>query len=174
LTFLAICTLSWRIAIISWRLYFITGHWPVVKEWDLAQPSPIRIDSDPTLAGSSTAPGSPVTYSPGIPSLPAALVMSMTELSTVAGASPWEPSVPWPRASKPTQSTAASTSPDPPRICWSCSRRSSWADRSMVSQPKLAAWASRSLFMSPTMTTAAPSRWAEVALASPTGPAPAM
>ena len=44
--------------------------------------------SDPTLAGSSTAPGSPVTYSPGIPSFPAALVMSMIEFSTVAGASP--------------------------------------------------------------------------------------
>ena len=40
LTLLAICTLSCRIAIISCRLYFITGHWPVVKEWDLAQPSP--------------------------------------------------------------------------------------------------------------------------------------
>ena len=34
--------------------------------------------------------------------------------------------------------------------------------------------ARRSVCMSPTMTTAAPSRWAEVALASPTGPAPAM
>ena len=44
----------------------------------------------------------------------------------------------------------------------------------MVSQPKLAAWRRRSAFMSPTMTTAAPSRWAEVAQASPTGPAPAM
>ena len=43
---------------------------------------------------------------------------------------------------------------------------------SMVSQPKLAAWR-RSAFMSATMTTAAPSRWAEVAQASPTGPAPA-
>src|SRR4029453_18545978 len=96
--------------------------WRVGKEWDLAQPSPIRIDSDPTLAGSSTAPGSPVTYSPGMPSRPAARVMSMIEVHTVAGASPWEPSVPWPRASKPTQSTAASTSPEPPRICWSCSR----------------------------------------------------
>src|SRR4029453_9512578 len=112
--FLAICTLSWRIAIISCRLYFITGHWPVVKECDLAQPSPIRIDSDPTLAGSSTAPGSPVTYSPGMPSFPAARVMSMMVLSTVAGASPWEPSWPWPRASKPTQSTAASPPPAPP------------------------------------------------------------
>jgi hypothetical protein len=38
------------------------------------------------LAGSSTAPGSPVTYSPWMPSFPAALVMSMIELSTVAGA----------------------------------------------------------------------------------------
>ena len=32
------------------------------------------------------APGSPVTYSPGMPSFPAALVMSMIKLSTVAGA----------------------------------------------------------------------------------------
>ena len=41
--------------------------------------------------------------------MPAARVMSMIELSTVAGASSLEPS-PWPRASKPTASTAESTS----------------------------------------------------------------
>ena len=60
-TALAICTLSCRIAIISCRLYFITGHWPVVNDSDFAQPSPSRIDSEPSLAASSTAPGSPVT-----------------------------------------------------------------------------------------------------------------
>ena len=32
-----------------------------------------------------------------MPSFPAALVMSMVELSTVAGAAPCEPSRPWPR-----------------------------------------------------------------------------
>ena len=45
--------------------------------------------------------------------------------------------------------------------------------RSMVSQPKLLACASRSGIMSPTITTAAPSRWQEAAQAKPTGPAPA-
>ena len=40
LTALAICTLSCRMAIISWRLYFMTGHWPVVK--DATWPSPGR------------------------------------------------------------------------------------------------------------------------------------
>ena len=45
--------------------------------------------------------------------------------------------------------------------------------RSTVSQPKLLACASRSGIMSPTITTAAPSRWHEAAQARPTGPAPA-
>src|SRR6266511_2280038 len=156
----------------SCRLYFMTGHWPVVNECDLAQPRPMRMDSEPTLAGSSTAPGSPVTYRPGMPSFPAERVMSMIELSTVAGASPCEPSRPWPLASKPTQSTAASTS-GTPRSCSIAPLTSSVSDRLMVSQPKLAAWASRSALTSPTITTAAPSRWQEVAQASPTGPAPA-
>jgi hypothetical protein len=130
----------------------------VVKDCDLAQPRPIRIDSEPILAGSSTAPGSPVTYKPGMPSFPAGRVMSMIELSAVAGASACEPSAPWPLASKPTQSTAASTSPEPPSSCCSAPRRSSVCDRSTVSQPKLRAWAKRCVFMSPTITTAAPSR----------------
>ncbi len=33
----------------SWRLYFITGHWPVVKTCDFAQPRPMRMLSDPDL-----------------------------------------------------------------------------------------------------------------------------
>ena len=86
----------------------------MVNDSDLAQPTPMAIDSEPSLAASSTAPGSPVTYRPGMPSLPAARVTPISEFSTVAGASP-APS-PWPRASKPTQSTAASTSGSP-RIC---------------------------------------------------------
>src|SRR5436190_28162 len=44
---------------------------------------------------------------------------------------------------------------------------------SMVAQPKLRACASRSLFISPTMTTAAPSKCADAAHAKPTGPPPA-
>ena len=31
LTAFAICTLSYRMAVISWRLYRITGHCPVVN-----------------------------------------------------------------------------------------------------------------------------------------------
>ena len=38
LTALAIWILSCRIAIISCRLYRSTGHWPVWKERDFAQP----------------------------------------------------------------------------------------------------------------------------------------
>src|SRR6266516_3044749 len=83
-----------------------------------------------------------------------------------------DPARPWPRASNPTQSTAASTS-GVPRICSICSPRSSCCDRSMVSQPKLRACARRSPFRSPTITTAAPSSQHEVAQARPTGPAPA-
>ena len=94
----------------------------------------------------------------------------MTSLSTVAGASPAP--APCPRASNPTQSTAASTSGSP-IICsiWSAIEAS--LVRSTVSQPKLAACLSRSAFMSPTMTTDAPSSCAEYAQARPTGPAPA-
>src|SRR6185437_15774684 len=127
---------------------------------------PMRIDNDPSLAASSAAPGSPVTYRPGMPSLPAARVTSMIELSTVAGAS-WPESEPWPRASKPTASTAASTS-GTPRICsiWSFG---SPVDTSTVSQPMARALASRSSFRSPTMTTAAPSSCADTAAARPTG-----
>ena len=61
LTFLAMWTLSCRMAIIRPRLYFITGHWPVVKLSDFAQPVPRLSDSEPFLAASSTPPGSPVT-----------------------------------------------------------------------------------------------------------------
>jgi hypothetical protein len=97
----------------------MNGHWPVKKASDLAQPSPMDRDSDPSLAGSSTAPGSPVTYKPGMPIRPAARVMSIIVLSTVACRSV-AASSPWPRASNPTASTAASTS-GTPRICsiWS-------------------------------------------------------
>ena len=48
-----------------------------------------------------------------------------------------------------------------------------FCDTSTISQPIFLAWARRSLFRSPTMTTAAPSRYADVAAARPTGPAPA-
>jgi hypothetical protein len=171
LTALAIWILSCRIAIISCRLYFITGHCPVVKDSDFAHPVPRLIDRDPFFAASSTAPGSPVTYRPGMPSAPPAAVMSIRELSTVAGAS-WEASLPCPRASKPTASTPQSTS-GTPRICSICSAGEPF-ETSTVSQPKLRAWASRCSFMSPTITTAAPSRCAEAAAARPTGPAPAM
>lgn len=75
-------------------------------------------------------------------------------------------------ASKPTQSTLASTSGTPRiRSIWSGSGH---AEGSTVSQPKPRACASRSALRSPTITTAAPSRNADVAAASPTGPAPAM
>jgi hypothetical protein len=81
-------------------------------------------------------------------------------------------SLPWPWASKPTQSTAQSTS-GTPRICSICWARVASFFRSIVSQPNFFACLRRSGIMSPTMTTAAPSRWQEVAHASPTGPAPA-
>ncbi|MDT4890337.1 hypothetical protein FQZ97_1271650 [compost metagenome] len=61
LTFLAMCILSCRIAIISPRLYFITGHCPVVKLSDFAQPVPRLSERAPFLAASSMPPGSPVT-----------------------------------------------------------------------------------------------------------------
>src|ERR1700753_1029003 len=66
----------------------MTGHWPVVKDSDLAQPVPSDNDSEPTLAASSMPPGSPVTYRPGMPTAPPAAVTSISEFSTVAGASP--------------------------------------------------------------------------------------
>src|SRR5450759_3110428 len=75
LTFLAICTLSCRIACISPWWYFMTGHWPVVNDSDLAQPRPSRIDRAPIFALSSTPPGSPVTYRPGMPRAPPAAVI---------------------------------------------------------------------------------------------------
>jgi hypothetical protein len=60
----------------------------------------------------------------------------MIEFSTVAGAS-WSAAAPCPRASKPTASTAASTS-GTPRICsiWSFG---SLLEMSMASAPKLRA-----------------------------------
>src|SRR6478672_1871781 len=105
-----------------------------------------------------------------MPTAPPARVTSMTVLRTVAGRSCCA-SAPWPWASKPTASTAQSTSGSP-RSC------SSWSlvspcETSIVSQPKLRAWASRSFCRSATATTAAPSRYADVAAARPTGPAPA-
>ena len=96
----------------SWRLYFITGHWPVCSEWLLAQPRPMRMPSMPVLALCSFAPGSSVTYRPGMPSAPPARVTSMIAFRTVAGCSCLA-SLPWPWASKPTQSTAESTSGTP-------------------------------------------------------------
>src|SRR5919204_86225 len=145
----------------------MTGHWPVVNECDFAHPRPSRIDRLPTFAASSMPPGSPVTYSPGMPSWPPARVTSMIELSTVAGAS-WSASFPWPRASKPTASTAASTS-GTPRICSICCGSGVSLVRSTVSHPKLSACFRRSLIMSPTITTAAPRNCAECAAASPAG-----
>jgi hypothetical protein len=40
LTARAMWTLSCRMAIIDWRLHFMTGHRPVVKDFDFAQPVP--------------------------------------------------------------------------------------------------------------------------------------
>ena len=51
LTAFAICTLSCRIAIISWRLYRMTGHWPVVNDSDFAQPRPMRMRQRADLGG---------------------------------------------------------------------------------------------------------------------------
>src|SRR5216684_4602441 len=100
---------------------------------------------------------------------PPARVTVITELSTVAGRSTLA-SCPCPRASNPTQSTAESTS-GTPRICAIWSPREASLLRSIVSQPKLFACASRSGIMSPTITTAAPSRWQDAAQAAPAGPA---
>ena len=60
-TFFAMLTLSWRIACMSPRWYFMTGHCPVTNVWDFAKPRPNRMDREPCFAASSTAPGSPVT-----------------------------------------------------------------------------------------------------------------
>src|ERR1039458_1856641 len=100
-----------------------------------------------------------------------ACVTDMTEFRTVAGRSTTA-SLPWPRASKPTQSTAHSTS-GIPTICSICSASMASFRRSTTSQPKLFACANRSGIMSPTITHAAPSNWQQAAQASPTGPAPA-
>src|SRR5664279_3521948 len=96
------------------------------------------MDSEPCCAALSPAPGSPVTYRPRMPSAAPAPVMSISEFSTVAGASCPE-SFPCPCASKPTASTPQSTS-GTPRICsiWS---RGSPCETSTVSQPCLRAWA---------------------------------
>ena len=160
---------SCRIDIISPRWYFITGHCPVTSEWLLAHPRPRRTFRVPVLASASAAPGSPVTYRPGMPSAPPARVTDMIEFSTAAGASPPPP---WALASKPTASTAQSTSLTPSTSAIWSSRVASWL-MSTVSQPKERACPRRSALRSPTMTTAAPSSCAEYAAASPTGPAPA-
>ncbi|MCY1186163.1 hypothetical protein D9M73_270030 [compost metagenome] len=60
-TMSAILMRSHMMACISWRLYFITGVWPVWKLWDFAQPRPKRMLRLPILAAASTAPGSSVT-----------------------------------------------------------------------------------------------------------------
>ncbi|MNJ55868.1 hypothetical protein D3C77_513870 [compost metagenome] len=164
---------SHMIACISWRLYFITGVCPVWKLCDLAQPRPKRMLRLPIFAAASTAPGSSVTYRPGIPILPATRTTPINELSTVAGASCLAPAWPWPRASKPTASTAQSTSGSPSRLAICSCSGVSW-DRSAISKPWALAWARRTGLTSPTITTAAPSRRAEAAAARPTGPAPAM
>ena len=57
------------------------------KLCDLAQPRPKRMLKEPILAAASTAPGSSVTYRPGMPILPATRVICISELSTLAGAS---------------------------------------------------------------------------------------
>ena len=104
-----------------------------------------------------------------MPIAPPARVMVISELSTVAGASFVAPACPWPRASKPTQSTPQSTSGSP-RICAIWSPTEASFETSTVSQPKLFACARRSGIRSPTMTTAAPSSCAPAAAARPTGP----
>ena len=40
---LSTLSLSKRMAFIRGRWYFITGHWPVVKDWLIDQPKPMRI-----------------------------------------------------------------------------------------------------------------------------------
>nr|MBP1190438.1 hypothetical protein [Frigoribacterium sp. PvP032] len=40
-------------------MYFITGHWPVVNDSDLAQPVPRLSESEPFWAAASMPPGSP-------------------------------------------------------------------------------------------------------------------
>jgi hypothetical protein len=94
----------------------------------------------------------------------------MIELSTAAGCSP--ASAPCPDASKPTASTAQSTSLMP-RISATWSSNVASREMSMVSQPNERACSRRCGLRSPTMTTAAPRSCAEWAAASPTGPAPA-
>ena len=150
----------------------MTGVWPVKKLCDLAQPRPRRTDRLPCLAAASVAPGSSVTYRPGMPILPATRVTSISEFSTVAGASSCEPLCPWPRASKPTQSMAQSTSGSP-RMAAICSPSEVSSDKSTVSKPTARACCRRAGLTSPTIVTAAPSKRAEAAAAMPTGPAPA-
>ena len=104
-----------------------------------------------------------------MPSFPPARVIDMIEFSTVAGASPPPP---WALASKPTASTAQSTSLTP-RTCATWSSRLASLPTSTVSHPNERACASRSWLRSPTTTTAAPSSCADSAAARPTGPAPA-
>src|SRR5690625_5157450 len=83
LTALAMWIRSWRIACMRPRWYFITGVCPVTKDSALAQPVPNSIDSAPRWAASSTPPGSPVTYRPGMPTEAPAEARRITLLSTV-------------------------------------------------------------------------------------------
>ena len=170
-TALAIWTISLRIADISCRLYRFIGHWPVAKDSDFAQPKPIRSPKTPDFAFLSIPPGSSVTYRRGIPIAPPARVIFITAFNTFAGfsASVW---LPWPWASNPTQSTAASTS-GTARISPICSGSEPSSRKSIVSHPKECACASLSGFISPTTTTDASNRWQQAVHARPTGPAPA-
>ena len=165
-------SLSQRIACMSCRLYFKTGVWPVWRAWDFAQPRPRRRLRLPCLSARSFAPGSSVTYRPGMPIAPAARVISIRLLSTTAGASTTLPFAPCAFASKPTQSIAQSTSATP-RTSATISPSRSCLVRSIGSKPTFLAWASRSWFMSPISTAAAPRMRADAAAARPTGPAPA-
>ena len=114
------------------------------------------------------APGSPVTYRPGMPSAPPARVIVHQRvehggrallLGVRAVAAGLEADRVDGRSRPRARRGSARSGPGSP-----------W-DTSMVSQPKVRACASRSLFRSPTITTAAPSSERRVAAAaSPTGP----
>ena len=132
----------------------MTGHWPVVKDSDFAQPVPRRMRQRAVLAASSTAPGSPVTYRPGMPSAPAGGGDVHQRIEHGGRRLLRRRPCPWPRASKPTRRRRQSTS-GTPRICsiWSAGSPLRHVDGFAA---EARAWASRSSFRSPTITTAAP------------------
>src|ERR1700730_4104336 len=107
-----------------------------------------------------------------MPIAPPALVSCISEFNTAAGNSFLELG-PYPRASKPTQSTAPSTS-GIPRICSICSVTETSCEASTVTHPNDRACWGRYLLESEEITTAAPRRWQDAAHARPTGPAPAI